>query len=466
MFNFVSNIDNKIIKTLNQVKLRIDLQKLLVAGIILLSLFATIRFESKIAAVGIIFILLAIPVVLSDIKTFLIILIVFKMLINGLYNVYIFGNINILQMIGAFMPLFLIAYILIKKINFREYPIYKLMLIFLAEVILSSIITIYGTHNPITEIEKILRLLNGLSCYFAIPFIFKTKEDIVLFLKAWVISVSFPLLIGLYQIITGQFHFQVSIVGETELHRAAAIYHDVGTIIFAGLIFTLIILFYNKGFENRTKKLLFYILLGLSSFIIYRTYSKAAAIMLAVVLILYAIYYRRKLILIFSAVIVVIIFFSESSGVYKRVEYDILAREKWGDRLMLSGRVGIWQRNLDRYISYTPLHKFIGHETFGAHNDYLRVLLDYGFVGLILYVAILVYVLLKLLSLLKYITIQFYKKLIFIAFLSQICFIINCFATNPSLYTDYQWFHWGLIGLAFVNANRKNIKMDQATRNQ
>lgn len=436
----------------------LNYEQVLTLFMIILSVYVIIQKPGLFAFAFLIFSLL-VPVVFRFPKTFFLIIITSKMVINGMYDVKFLGNISILKLIGGFVPIFLIVYMAVRKVNTENYPFRQLILLFVGEVMLGFTFTIYGERS-FGEVDKLLRFLNGVTCYFAMPLLFNTEKDTKLFLKAWFISVSFPLLIGVYQIFTKQLNFQVQ--GELGLQRIAGVYHDVGSMIFSCTIFILILFFYHKKFKGGINSLIFYLLLGLNSLLIYRTYSKSAAITLVVILILFTIYSKRKILLFFVSVVIFGIFFSESSGVYKRIQFDLEVREKfgeYGETLMFTGRVGIWERNWNRYLSYKPLQKLIGYSTAGAHNDFLRVLLDNGFLGLILYIAILAAIFIKLFNFLRLETDEFYKNLLFIALLSQVSFILTCFGTTPSLYTDYQWFHWGLVGIALTQVkNRQNNK--------
>ncbi len=441
----MSNLTGKFNQLLNS-RRSLNYEQILTMVMVIVSVVYII-VKPGIAALGVLVFALLLPIIFRYPKVFLFILIAGKMLINAMYNVYIFGDVNILKIIGVFVPSFLIMYMLIKKVKINSYPFYALVLIFLAETVVSTLITLYGVRD-VTAVVKLLRLSNGFACYFAIPLIFESDNDLKLFFKAWLTSISFPVLIGLYQIYTGQFHFQVT-PGVGAHYRISGFYHDIASIVYPALILILIIFFYFKRFQARRMTIAFYVLLGVSSLVIYRTYSRWGTFALAIFLIVFSIYYRRRILMIVSFFVVFLIFFSEQSGIYKRFEHEAVITGKFGDKLRFTGRYGIWQRNLAQYINYRPLYKLFGYTASGnPHNDFLRILLDYGLAGLILFVALLVSILIKL-----YRNIHSNKdflttRLIFIAFLSHLAYIAISFGLTPSLWTDYQWFHWGLVGMA------------------
>ncbi|MGB3478343.1 MAG: hypothetical protein WBB67_04200 [bacterium] len=387
------------------------------------------------------------PILFRYPKVFFIILIASKMMINGLYSVYVFGEINILMFIGALVPMFLIVYMFVKKIDVTLYPCHKLILLFLFEAIVAALVSSCGLMN-MQSFEKILRLLNGITCFFAIPLMFSHKKDIRLLLYAWLISVIPPLIIGLYQILFGQFHLQVT-PGVEGMLRLSAIYYDAASVVYPGLILILMLFFFSEKFDSRGKNILFYVLLAVAAFLIYRTYSRWGAFAVVSYFIVYSFYKKSKKLLIASLGLTIMIFFTAQSGIYKRFEHEAKVREKFGDRLMLTGRIGIWERNWIEYLNYSYLQKLIGYKTIGnVHNDFIRILLDYGFLGFMLYTSILVMILITLLKNLQENKDKTRRKLIFIGMLSHISFIIMSFGLTPSLFTDYQWFHWGIIGIA------------------
>jgi O-antigen ligase len=237
-----------------------------------------------------------------------------------------------------------------------------------------------------------------------------------------------------------------------------------------GLIFILVLFIFQDRFKVISKSnqlsfnFVFYLLLGIASLVIYRTYSKAGAIALAVILILFAFMHKNRILLFMSCIVVFMIFFTESSGVYKRFERDLAIREQFGDygkTLMFTGRVGLWEKNWDRFLYYQPIHKIFGYEGgMGTHSDYLRILLDNGIIGFILYLSILIMVFLKLMNGIKMKQDPFLWKIIVSALFSHISFVIISFGLTPSLQVDIQWFHWGIVGIALTKMRdlEKSIK--------
>ena len=215
----------------------INVEKILITLMLILSLYFVISKPSALAF-GFLSVALLVPIFFRYPKNFFLILIAGKMIVNGLYNQYIYGGINVLKIIGAIVPILLIIYILIKRIDFRSYQFYLLIFLFVLEVILSSFLTIYTTRN-FADAEKFLRLLNGISCYFAIPLLIKSKKDIRLLLTAWAISVCVPITLGVYQIFTGHLNIQQA-TGIIGFYRLSGIYHDVVSMYYAGLILIMV----------------------------------------------------------------------------------------------------------------------------------------------------------------------------------------------------------------------------------
>ena len=81
---------------------------------------------------------------------------------------------------------------------------------------------------------------------------------------------------------------------------------------------------------------------------------------------------------------------------------------------------------------------------FGSHNDFLQKLFYGGYVGLIIYIALLWSIGFKVLKL----NLREKSPINLVAAMIFSGWMIDTIGVVPSLYPGYQWYAWGVIGLA------------------
>ncbi len=115
-----------------------------------------------------------------------------------------------------------------------------------------------------------------------------------------------------------------------------------------------------------------------------------------------------------------------------------------------SGRIGVWLVLLNKWVDSSYFNKIFGHgivvvpeilgQDYGAHNDYIDLLIETGLVGLLLYSWILITILKELFLFLKKATGNYCLSLaycslaLFVAFISMSLFEAHAYAQVPQLY--------------------------------
>ncbi|MEO0190936.1 MAG: O-antigen ligase family protein [candidate division WOR-3 bacterium] len=215
----------------------------------------------------------------------------------------------------------------------------------------------------------------------------------------------------------------------------------------------------NLTFQTLTTTML-YLLIAISIFIIYKSYTKGGWITLPVILFLWFIL-RKKFIPALLVVVGVILFislnpFRSEAGSLFRKEIDILIlrNNKWEPDTLFMGRYRRWKGGMYEFNNMPFINKLLGAEKSpkNPENDYLRILWHNGIIGLI------VFILLLLQSI--YLIVRNYIKNKDPVFLTGIFVIImyltSAIGSYPLFYPAFQWLLWGIVG--FVLSEQKARK--------
>jgi O-antigen ligase len=93
------------------------------------------------------------------------------------------------------------------------------------------------------------------------------------------------------------------------------------------------------------------------------------------------------------------------------------------------------------------INKLLGSgqaNTGGGHNDYLRILINAGILGLIAYLVLLIAIGLGVMRNLT----KHRNPLNLMALIIYCAWMIDTLGLTPGLYPNYQWYVWGFIGIA------------------
>lgn len=167
-------------------------------------------------------------------------------------------------------------------------------------------------------------------------------------------------------------------------------------IVYVPLLSFLLVLFVDK-------KIIKFFIFIITLVLLLQSGKRAGLLALFSPLIFYLCYHKtvskkRILITLFVVVICLMIFFQDYFSQIL-VENRTLARfTDNGESDISSGRIEIYIRTIQMFLNSSPFKMLIGHG-FGAveiysplkmsaHNDFLEVLYDYGFIGLLIYVAV------------------------------------------------------------------------------
>jgi hypothetical protein len=126
-------------------------------------------------------------------------------------------------------------------------------------------------------------------------------------------------------------------------------------------------------------------------------------------------------------------------------EIKFMKGELEDERSVLAGRGFIWEDYWQRWKKLDPELKVIGTgESLPVHNEFLRILIANGVIGLVTNILLLLIIGGMLLN-------RLWLRCTPINILAVMIFqmwLVDCLGVHPGLYPSYQWFVWGMIGLA------------------
>jgi len=373
-----------------------------------------------------------------------------KPMIDATWDHYFAGT-NLLQLIGVILPIF----VLMRSKNISNVPLFHIWIIYVIYNIFTSSFILFD-KGLLKSAELSFRIINGFVGYYMIQTYFSDKKSLKKLLIIFMLAGLFPMLVGLYQAITGVVWHERMTVG---LVRNVGLYHDAMIPrYYAYQTITAIILYWGYFLDKGQllQKILLLTLFGICLLVLFKLYSKAAYVIGASWIIIWFVSRRqiRSMILILMVMGIANILFydkiwTETQQVFSKETIAFSADEgddpELAKKRTLAGRWYFWEEALEDYGSRTFLQQLFGTARSGAvHNDYLRNLLISGLIGLLLYIALLISIGIKIFS-------NYLREASLINIVAVMLFtmwLLDTIGLVPSTYPGYQWYVWGFIGLA------------------
>jgi len=353
--------------------------------------------------------------------------------------------INVTSAIG-FLSILLALFIIFKN-KAEKSPLSKTWLLFLG----ISLVSLFISFDKIISLKEIVRLLSIFLIYLSSFYLIKKKKDFVLLVKTIIFSAIIPGLLSAYQYFT---HTGLSVPMENIYNRIYGTFAHPNLFAYYLVIpITLAILIFLIGKKEKIINIsilglsvLFIILLGL-------TFTRGAWLAFVLItLIIGAIQYRALLI---SVVIIFLMSYVLIPPIHSRI--NDLHEAKKGNSI--EWRQNLWRDALG-YIKDEPIlgygvgtaNKLILEkrgERMGSsdpHNDYLKITLESGLLGLFSYLILATVTMLHLIKnyfKTKQVKMKTVNLVVFALFSSL---IIMSFADNIIRNTALQWSLWSLIG--------------------
>ncbi len=363
---------------------------------------------------------------------------------------------------GIIVPILAIFYVLVNKKDTSFFPVKGLLVGFVALNIYNCIIS---GDNMTISFMLLVRIVLPLLMYVSIPHILKTRSDILILIKMIALSGIFPMIVGFLQLAGIIPYTRIpGVFGAYAFDRITGGYCDSFSfslpIIFA--ILSILFLFqYNKkgGTTKRVQKLYGVLLISYISIMIY-TYHRLAYITLIVTIFLWSIYNkRRKLVLLLAAFTILSLPFTSNflMEFYSDVYKPFLSSPDYSSmpvKHAFHGRWGIWEEQLSHFSNYSFSEKLLGKTIVASyvHNDFIRILVSNGIIGLTLYVYILGFIgkrINKMRNIYKEKKDEFMHQLSIICQLIFITYVLASITLAITMISTPQWFLWSFCGILF-----------------
>lgn len=367
-------------------------------------------------------------------------------------------SLNLSSILGIFIVAFS-SYVLLKnRKKIKEIPLKGPWILFLSITFISCFFSI----NMKASITEWVRILN-LTSIFILGFILTNESnDLNKVIRVIIYSTIIPATFAFYQFFTKT---GMSITFEgihnrifgTFAHPNLFAFYLVIPIILALLVFLI-------GDRRKVINILTIILLILMIILLALTYTRGA--WLAFIIAVFFITIFKYRILFVGTLLALILSYITITPIQNRVK-DLVQLNPYGS---IQWRLTLWQDGLG-YIKEKPLFGFgtgtanqvifeKRGEEYGSpdpHNDYLKIALENGILGLMSYVLIIVSILYTLYK--KYFEIEKPKFKILVLVIMGLTFSIytTSFSDNIIRNTAMQWILWVLIGstLAVLSKYKK-----------
>jgi O-antigen ligase len=305
-------------------------------------------------------------------------------------------------------------------------------------------------ERPLGVFQNSFLSFNSFLGFFLIPILISDQKRLKQFLLAMILCGVFPILVSIYQLQTGIFFQERATVGLT---RYVGLYHDAFPVRFFGVMTLISILIYQYVFQIRNVLFkVFLISMAVGALLsIYAVFSKAGVGIVGLWVVLLLLFSKSKIKQSFSILVglsVIFLVFGDtvSSNVEqlfsKEVGYQ--SGEITDARYTLSGRGYIWQEYWDFWTTkQTVLFQWFGDGiSRPVHNEYFRVLLTNGIIGVLLLIIFVFKIAGNLLKMNKNV------RVFGIMLLGM--YLIDSIGLVPGLYYYYNILVWGIFGILLM----------------
>lgn len=303
-------------------------------------------------------------------------------------KIFIISPFGIISLLLAFVSLtYLIA--VKKKPIIAKLPLFKPFLLFLL-IALSSVLF---SNYTIYSLREFAELCTIFLVYLLAANILNKPKDLKRLVNIIIISSFVPITFALYQVIskTGTIEWGIMRVKGTMSHYNGLAFY---LLIVLPFIFEKFAMRWQKGKTSTIAGLCWLIMFLTTVFVIIKTYTRSAWLGMAAEFLALFVLGRKKLLLTFCLIFLFIPLFV--LDVILRIEEVFVgAGNVYGvgpTSSSLMWRIRTWSKLLNLFFKKPFLGYGIGtsfflsksafNETFMPHNDYLRVLLEMGLIGL------------------------------------------------------------------------------------
>ena len=382
----------------------------------------------------------------------------FKPVIDvGWSSEFSISGLRMTELIGAGLPAVVIGrMLLLRSDRPPQYIMSKTWSVYLFSALLGALMMIaQGDLVPAASYSA--RVLNGVLAFYSMQVWFRDPQKFKMLLIIMIIAGIFPMVQGMMEIMSGTTWRGRGGYGGQE--RISGVYHNSTNLRYYACITVTAIALYWVYFAKRGTllKILFLGIIAVCAVIMFKVYSKAGFAQVAVAGLAWM-YFSRKFALPAAMIIAVLIanvaldnvVFYELDRTFG-TEFEVIQGERDEDRLM-GGRVRLWKEQVAIWKESSILNRLIGGSSGGrgakggGHSDWIRSLRQNGFIGTLIYAWFLIvfgFVIMR----------KVFKQRTALNIVAAVLYwswIIESIGLTPAVYTNFQWYVWGFIGLALA----------------
>lgn len=363
--------------------------------------------------------------------------------------------------LGALLNLLIIACGFLLCIQRTEVPIRRTLMLWIAPLLVMILGTIYSP-----DVMSALKRLVAFTSYFAvfvIGFILASEGQIKTLVRVILVSAAVPLLVGFYQMATGDLNVE---------GRLAATFTHPNIYAFYCLLVLIVLLYSQKTQESENtapisigsfEKLAKFVMLPCLLIAIVMTQTRSAWVALLILGLIYGIAYSRRLLFFMAAGVVISAFVP---AVQDRVMDLFTGNEvvQYAKLNSFAWRQYIWETGLNwmspsRYLFGYGIGGFFvysvdffpmsGGVSFGAHNVFVERFFDGGLLAIGVFSV--------------FFAMQFHaayelskqdKFTALIYFGLMLSYLVLNISDNVVDYLAYNWYYWVVAGAMFALARR------------
>lgn len=341
----------------------------------------------------------------------------------------------------------------LKKLEIKRNNILIFWLAFLAW----SATSLLWSFAPASSLGELARLSSFVGAFFLGFYLFKSKKELTDLIKVIILSAFIPVGVAIYQFLSG------SGLVEGEQNRLLGTFaHPNMLAFFLSFVIILSVFIGLNIKKTRVENYWYWLLAIIFTIVLFFTYTRGAYLVLLFSISLVGLFKFRKFLL--TAFLFLAIIYLISPTVQGRFN-SIFQSDPYGS---ISWRVNLWRDELS-YVSQAPVLgqglglaqdviAFNRDWRLGStepHNDFLRIAIDTGLIGLGLYLLIIASLLLRLKNNYLHTTAPRLKMInLFILALALSLYALS-FGDNILNDSALQWSWWALLGSLLAVQDRK-----------
>jgi hypothetical protein len=365
------------------------------------------------------------------------------------------------------IPAVSLIYVIINRCNIFLLPHKTLLIGYMGLNLFSFIIE--GDHS-LTVAGFFIRVIFPLFLFFSIPFILSQREHVLKFIRYSAISGIFPCAMIVLQRVGFIAHNrEAEGIGDTIYARATGGYADAFSVALPIVIsiFCLYFLIQNSREKGESSKF-FWLLLVVYLVCLVFTFHRMTFIVVMLITALWSIINRKMgVILLVSGLVIVSL--PVLANFVPNFFSDLLVTEWIGGssadpKIAVSdqtfhGRFGLWRRYLEIFEQSSQFEKIFGIMMAGRapHNDFLRILITNGLMGLSVYLALLFASGLRLMHAFYFFRRngeQFMTQCVLTALFFFLFYVLGSFTLAISLLSSISWYLWIFAGIAYFQLSK------------